>query len=272
VVNIPGTAGAAGAAGAPGVNAFALTTISPLTIPATGSNVTQTVDSSVWMAVGQILVISDRTNKANFQVVSFPSTSAVVLKALGYIGDTAAGTNIAIGATVSPAGLQQTITGLPASFTDNTGGSVSSTLAAGVGILTIPLYVNLADLANHDVLTAYTPGYAFKILGMSFAVEKAATTAAKLATLTPYISGAAVTGGVISLTSANCTPQGAVIAGTTVTAANTGSSASTISITGSSVTAFVEGAGWILLQVQNLDTANAVASIASKINALITAL
>lgn len=147
-------------------------------------------------------------------------------------------------------------------FTDNTTGAVSTTLAAGVGVVTVPLYVNNADLAAADLLTTYTPGYAFKILGVAYGVEKAVTTGSKLATLTPKISGVAVTGGVLSLTSAALTPQGAVVAATAVTAANTGAATDTISITGSAVTAFVEGGGWIFLKIQNMDTANAVASLA----------
>lgn len=156
-------------------------------------------------------------------------------------------------------------------ITDNSTGTASTTLAAGVGVQTIALFVNLADIAAADLLTTYTPGYAFKILKMDFAVEKAATTAAKAATLTPKISGTALTGGVLALTSANCTPQGAVVAGTAVTAANTGSKTDTISITGSSVTTFVEGAGWLLLEIQNMDTANAIASLAAYANKYATA-
>lgn len=157
-------------------------------------------------------------------------------------------------------------------LTDNTTGAAGTTLAAGVGDFTLPLYVNLADLAAADLVTTFTLGFKFKILSMDFVVEKAATTAAKAATLTPKISGVAVTGGVLSLTSANCTPQGVVVAGTAVTALNTGASNATISITGSAVTAFVEGAGWILLRIQNMDSADAIASLASTINSIRTKL
>lgn len=135
--------------------------------------------------------------------------------------------------------------------------------APGVGVTTVALFVNLADIAAADLLTGYTPGYRFALLGVAAAVEKPASTAAKAATLTPKISGVAVTGGVLALTSANMTPQGAVLNGTAVTGANVGSATSTISITGSAVTAFVEGSAWIMLKVQNLDTADAIASLAS---------
>lgn len=104
VVNVPGSAGASGAAGTNGQNAFTLLT-GALTIPAANANVTAAVASSLWMAVGQILIVSDGTNIGNFQVVSFPSVAGVVLKWLNYTGDSVTTTVIASGATVSPAGL-----------------------------------------------------------------------------------------------------------------------------------------------------------------------
>jgi hypothetical protein len=153
-------------------------------------------------------------------------------------------------------------------LTDNSTGTGGATLAAGVGISTLSTFVNLADILAADLVTTWTPGYKFKILSVDFVVTKAATTGSKAATLTPKISGVAVTGGVLALTSGNCTPQGVVVAGTTVTAANTGSAAATISITGSAVTAFVEGNGTIEIRIQNMDTADAIASLALKCNTI----
>lgn len=125
---------------------------------------------------------------------------------------------------------------------------------AGAGLMVIPFYVSLADIAGaQDVVTDYTPGFAFKIEGIDFAVSKPVTTAAKLATLTPKVSDAAVTGGALALTSANCTPAGKVVAGAAITAGNVGAATDTISISASAVTAFSEGAGTILLKVRNLD-------------------
>lgn len=147
-------------------------------------------------------------------------------------------------------------------FTDNTTGAVSTTLAAGVGQVTIPFATNLADITATTLINAYTPGYAFKILAIAFIVNKAATTAAKAATITPSIGVTAVTGGVLALTSANMTPQGTVLAASAITALNVGTAASTITLTASAVTAFVEGDGWIVIQLQNMDTANAIASLA----------
>lgn len=155
------------------------------------------------------------------------------------------------------------------SLTDSTTGTAGSALAAGAGVQTIALHVNLAALANGDILTNYTPGYKFKVLSVAFAVEVAVTTADKAADLNLEIGTTNVTGGVLSLTSANMTPKGAVVAGTAITAANTGSAAATLSIEAANVTAFAEGSGWLLIKLQNMDTADAVASLNAKLDAIL---
>lgn len=273
-----GATGAAGADGADGVSAVSVLASSAITLPGVAGPVTSpatvTVDSTAWIAIGQIIIISsDSTHIGSFQVLTRPTATTMTLQWLAYPNDSAGGTVIPIGARVSPAGVRPALAAsLPAALTDNSTGTQSNTIAAGVGIITIPLFVNLVDVAAADLLTTYTPGYKFKILSVDFAVEKAVTTAAKAATLTPKITGVAVTGGVLSLTSAACTPQGKVVNGSAVTGLNTGTNSDTISITGSAVTAFIEGAGWILIRVQNMDTADAVASLAKKVNDIRTAL
>jgi len=164
-----------------------------------------------------------------------------------------------------------------APVTDSTGGAAQAAMAAGVGISTIALPINLASITGSaDVLTAFTPGYKFKILAATFAVTVPATTADKLATLNLEIGTTNVTGGEVALTSANCTPLGALVAGEAITAANTGSAAATISVESSAVTAFVEGAGVLYIRIQNMDTADAFAALgadgitrAGLVNALI---
>jgi hypothetical protein len=88
---------------------------------------------------------------------------------------------------------------------------------------------------------------------MSATAIVAPTTSAKAATVTPYISGTATTGGVLAMTSASLTTKGTVQAATAITGANEGTATDTISLTGSSVTAFVEGSVNIVLRIQNLD-------------------
>ncbi len=105
VVNVPGVPGDNGDPGTNGQNAFTVTT-ADFALPAANANVTVAVGSSVWMAVDQIVIVSDGTNVGNFKVISFPSVTGVVLEWLDYPGDSVTTTTIASGATVSPAGLE----------------------------------------------------------------------------------------------------------------------------------------------------------------------
>jgi hypothetical protein len=157
--------------------------------------------------------------------------------------------------------------GVPlAKFTDNSTGTAGSTIAAGVGVSTVAIPIQLDTISDADVLTTYTPGYKFKILAVDFAVADPATTGSKATTLNLEIGTTNVTGGTVALTSDNATPLGAVVAGAAVTALNTGSASATISIEASSTTAFVEGTGYLLLTIQNMDTADAIASIIDALN------
>lgn len=284
--------------GAQGQGSFTFTT-EAFALPAIGSQTVISVLDNTWMAINSVVFICDGSSSGTFQVFALPngSTTSFVGTFLGYTNDSTTGTSILPGAKVTPTGIQQNID-VPVSFangglnqananigsvraqvlpllqaltnlTDNTTGAASNTLAAGAGIETWIFETRLIDLTAATLLL-FTPGYAFKVLSMAFTVEVAATTVAKAVTLTPAIAGVSVTGGVVALTSANCTPVGANVAGSAVTAANTGTAAQTFSIVGSAVTAFVEGSGYIVVRVQNMDTANAIASLAAKVNALQT--
>jgi len=224
------------------------------------------------MAVGQIIFITDGTLQINVLVTGI-SGNLVVFSFQHYPTDSAAGT-IAAGASVVVGGRLPLTGTIPGQITDNTGGIASSTLSGQTGIYTLPFFVNLADIsaAATTIINTYQIGHAFQILSSWFVVEKAATTGGKAVTLTPSISGVAITGGVLSLTSANCTPQGHVINGTGITGLNAGSVTDTLSINSSANTVFIEGSGWIIFRIQNMDTANALATIASKVNSLIAAL
>lgn len=115
-------------------------------------------------------------------------------------------------------------------------------------IISIP--ITLANVADGDVLTAYTPGFKGSVIAVDFAVSTAVTTGSKATTLNLEIGTTNLTGGAVALTSANCTPLGAVVAGSAVTTANSFSATDTISVEASSTTAFVEGAGYLLIKVR----------------------
>lgn len=116
----------------------------------------------------------------------------------------------------------------------------SSDNAGGMPVF-LQFPILLATVADGDLLTNFTPGFAGKIVGFSAAVTAAATTNSKLSTLNLEIGTTNLTGGVLALTSANMTPLGAVVAATAITAGNVFSATDTISIEAASTTAFVEG-------------------------------
>lgn len=111
--------------------------------------------------------------------------------------------------------------------------------------------IDLALLANGDVITDWTPGFAGEFVSHAFRVKDPVTTAAKAATLNLEIGAVNVTGGVLALTSANCTPTGAVINGTAITAANAFAADDTVSWEASAVTTFVEGSGTLIIVVRH---------------------
>ena len=156
-----------------------------------------------------------------------------------------------------------------ADLTDSTTGSATTTLAAGVGVSQLSFYINLATLTDADQVTTYVPGYKFKILAVDFVTHIPVTTGSKASSINLEIGTTNLTGGVVALTSANCTPRGALVNGSAVTASNTGSAAATLSVEAASTTAFAEGSGWLLVTIQNMDTADAFASLAAQTDALL---
>lgn len=111
----------------------------------------------------------------------------------------------------------------------------------------IAIPVVLSKHSNGSIAARFTPGFAGSIVGLSFSVTDPVTTGAKAATFTPAIAGVSTTGGAVALTSANCTPVGAGVAGSAVTAGNTFTAGQEVTIVASGVTAFVEGQGVLYL-------------------------
>lgn len=149
-----------------------------------------------------------------------------------------------------------------------TGTATTATIAAGTGQYVLPIHCTLAQITGAgDILTNHVLGHKFKILSVDAVVDKVVTTAAKLFTANLEIGTTNVTGGEVALTSANCTPLGARVAGAAITAANTGSASDTISIEAASVTAFAEGEVIFLIRIQNMDTADAFSALVAATNA-----
>lgn len=159
-------------------------------------------------------------------------------------------------------------------LTDSTTGTASATLAATVGIQTVAIPLQLAAMttAAADLITAYTPGYAFELLSLEFVTTTLGTGASASQVLNLEIGTTNVTGGVLTLLLADTDTLGKKTAATAITAANTGSASATISLeVAASGTVFTAGAGIALLKLRNMDTVNAVASLAATVNEIITA-
>lgn len=282
IFNTPGTAGAAGPSGSNGTNGVSSYTVTTIAIDVPGaagpvvSPAVVTFASTAWMSVGQVIFISDGVDWGHFRVLTLPSATSATLTWLDYQDDAAAGSNIATAATVSASGAQPPLAAaLPTALTDNSTGTASSTIAAGVGVATLAFPINLVALtaAAADLMTNYVPGYAFKILAVDFVVTTLGTGAGATMSLNLEIGATNITGGVVNPTLANTATLGTLVTGTAVTAANIGTVASTLSIeVAVGGTIFTAGQGVLLVKIQNLNSANAFASLAANSNALIVAL
>lgn len=268
--------------GTNGTNAFTITT-ADFTVPAIGANVSIPdgfvhVGDNSWAGVGQTVFISDGTDWGSFQIMSKPDTISFVAKFLGHTGDATPGAVIGAGASVSPGGTEPPLAvALPTVITDNSTGSASNTIAAGAGVstVTIPLTSLATGLSTSaiDLLTTYTPGYAFKLLTFDFVTTIVGAGAGASQVFNLEIGAINVTGGVLTVTLASTNTIGAVTAGTAITGLNTGTAAGTISIEmAASGTVFTSGSGYFVIKIQNMDTADAVASLADHVNDLILSL
>ena len=280
IVEVPGVQGLAGADGddgTDGVNAYTTTTAN-FVIPAIGATVASVgVADNSWMVLDQTIFAGDGTDRGTFTVATKTGTTVVSLTFLGASGDSAPGATVDSGAIVAPAGrISGLSVALPTAFTDNSTGIASDTIAAGVGIfeLTIPHTIP-AGTAVAEIITNLVLGFRFKILSWSFVTDIAGEGVGASRVYNMEI-GAVDVGTVPStctLTLASTSDPGELTAGTAVSGAQTGSATDTFSIqlaTGG--TAFTAGSGFFVVRIQNMDTADAVASLADLIDDLILSL
>ena len=123
-----------------------------------------------------------------------------------------------------------------------------SQLVEAPRFLTIP--IQLASIVDGDVVTNIPLTGSGRITSIDAFVSTVATTGSKASTLNLEINSTNLTGGAVALTSANCTPLGAKIAGSAVTAANTFVTGDTLSVEASSTTAFAEGAIFLVITIE----------------------
>lgn len=123
----------------------------------------------------------------------------------------------------------------------------------GNNVVILALPINLASVtgASGDVLTNFRPGVNGFIEHVSFAVTVPVTTASRATTLNLEINTTNLTGGTVALTSANCTPLGAIISNAADPSANNRiTKADSLSVEHSSTTAFAEGAGVLYVRIR----------------------
>jgi hypothetical protein len=161
-----------------------------------------------------------------------------------------------------------------AALTDNSTGSAGDTIAAGVGLynLTIPATFETGTGAA-DYATGIVLGHKFKLIGWEFItdVPGAGASASRVFNLEIGTTDVGTVPSTLTLTEASTSAKGERTAGTAIAGANTGSASDAISIeVAGAGTAFSSGSGYFLIEVQNMDTADAVASLAAKVNTLRT--
>jgi hypothetical protein len=119
--------------------------------------------------------------------------------------------------------------------------------ANGYAVISVPIPA-MSGIANGDLVTTITPGFAGRIYGMEFICTTAVTTAAKTTTLNAEI-GAVNTGGTLVV-------AGTYAVGATqradLSAPNTFTATDTISIEAAATTSFVEGAGVLLIYIDQI--------------------
>lgn len=150
-------------------------------------------------------------------------------------------------------------------ITDSGTGTEGDDVAAGVGRYNLVFDFELADIADGDLVTDLLLNHKFKIVESYWVTTEPVTTGSKATTLSLDIGTTAVTNSAIALTSANCTPAGAKVQNAGALSVNTGSATDVITVKAASTTAFSEGKGQLVICIQNMDTADAFASILAKL-------
>src|SRR5260221_54607 len=149
-VDVPGVQGDAGGDGSDGQNAYTLTTLA-FVVPAIGADVTVSVLSSLWMAIGQVLVVVGTF----FRVVSNPTATSVMLENLGYTGGNPPGATINANSTLSPAGAPSIV---QPCFAANLGGADQTAVVSTVPTQLIFASEVFDSHNNYDITTyRYTP-------------------------------------------------------------------------------------------------------------------
>lgn len=159
---------------------------------------------------------------------------------------------------------------ITAPTTDSGGGTTVAAVAATVGVynLVLPAPPNLSTLSTGgvDVATGIVLGHRFKIRQIEFITTLAGTGASASLVFNLEIGTTNLTGGVLTLALADTDTIGKRTAATAVTANNVGTSTDAISLeVAAGGTAFTAGSGYFVIEVQNMDTADAFTALVEDI-------
>jgi predicted RecA/RadA family phage recombinase len=229
----------------------------------TGVYTVEKTTGATW-SVGQALYVDGVTGKATtVSTANVPAGFAFAAAIEGATtGQLLLGGQHAMSTAANVAGL-----------TDNSGGlAADGTLAANGAVSIISIPVTLALIADGDIVTDITPGFAGTVLRTQFVTTTKATTGAKLSNLSLDINATPVTGGVLALTTAGCDTLGKVVAGTAVTAANVFTATDKLSVNAAYTTTFGEGAGVLLITDASDVVDDNTKDLAAKINEILTKL
>lgn len=154
-------------------------------------------------------------------------------------------------------------------FTDSSGGTAGTTIAATVGVYNVsfPATLPTGGTDAAEVVTALTPGHKFKILAWSYleAVATTGTSSSRVYNMEIGTTDVGTVASTVTVTTASAA-VGRVIAGTAVSGANTGSASDTISIeVAAGGTTHDAGSGAFIVRVQNMDIADAWASLIAEL-------
>jgi hypothetical protein len=272
LVPVPGTEGAQGVA-TNGRDAFTTTSAghsSPSGPFNRGDSVTFPVADASWASIGQHIFVQG----AGYFLVTSLSGNNIAATFIN-VPANANGSVVVGGSVVCPAGAPYGIGALPSPLNHAAlAVTAATTLAAGVGIYTLSFAATLpTGTSAADRLMGFVPGHKFRILSFAYVVQVATAGTGAARDWNLEISGVGVGSPVVTLpiTIGNSATVGAVVNSASISNANTGSAADTISLkVASGGTAYTAGSGTFILRIQNLDTAEAVKGLASHINHLIS--
>lgn len=141
---VPGSPGAAGTNGTNGVNAFSIVQLN-FTVPPINSSVSITVNTNLWMTVGQNVFCA---GAGYFSVSSTSGTTSVTLLYLNYSVNANSGNVINAGAQISPGGTQAAIS-VPVTIANGgTGATTQGGAQVALGLGQNATFINVAGLSQ----------------------------------------------------------------------------------------------------------------------------